>query len=51
MKKIELTSQFKRDAKKHYLDFLTLEWSEVLNCLINGLTLPEKYRIMFLRVS
>jgi mRNA interferase YafQ len=44
MKQIELTNQFKRDAKKHFLDFLTPEWAEVLNCLLNGLTLPEKYR-------
>lgn len=44
MKQIETTSQFKRDAKKHFLNFLTPEWTEVLNCLLNGLTLPEKYR-------
>lgn len=44
MKQIELTNQFKRDAKKYFLDFLTPEWAEVLNCLLNGLTLPEKYR-------
>lgn len=44
MKKIELTNQFKRDAKKHFLRFLTPEWNEALNCLLNDLTLPEKYR-------
>lgn len=44
MKQIKLTNQFKRDAKKHFLSFLTPEWAEVLNCLVNGLTLPEKYR-------
>lgn len=43
MKTIELTTQFKRDAKKHFLDFLTPEWAEVLNYLVKGLALPEKY--------
>ncbi|MDU8924323.1 type II toxin-antitoxin system YafQ family toxin [Pasteurellaceae bacterium LIM206] len=44
MKNIEYTSQFKRDAKKHYLDLLASEWAEVLNCLVNDISLPEKYR-------
>ena len=44
MKNIELTGQFKRDAKKQYLELLTPAWVEVLHCLSNGLTLPTKYR-------
>ena len=38
MKNIELTGQFKRDAKKQYLELLTPAWAEVLHCL------PTKYR-------
>ena len=44
MKNIELTGQFKRDAKKQYLELLTPAWAEVLHCLSSGLTLPTKYR-------
>ena len=32
MKNIELTGQFKRDAKKQYLELLTPAWAEVLHC-------------------
>lgn len=42
--KIEYTSQFKRDAKKHFLALVTEEWADVLHCLINGKTLDNKYR-------
>ena len=44
MKNIELTGQFKRDAKKQYLELLTPAWAEVLHCLSSGLILPTKYR-------
>lgn len=44
MKKIDITNQFKRDAKKHYLSLLTPAWTEVLHCLLNGINLPSKYR-------
>ena len=33
MRSIEVSSQFKRDAKKNYLSLLTPAWGEVLNCL------------------
>lgn len=35
MRSIEVSSQFKRDAKKNYLSLLTPAWGEVLNCLTN----------------
>ena len=44
MKTIEVSSQFKRDARKHYLSLLTPAWGEVLNCLTNGAVIPEKYK-------
>lgn len=44
MKTIEVSKQFKRDAKKHYLSLLTPEWGEVLNCLTNDAAIPEKYK-------
>ena len=44
MKSIEVSKQFKRDAKKHYLSLLTPEWGEVLNCLTNDAVIPEKYK-------
>ena len=43
MRSIEVSNQFKRDAKKNYLSLLTPAWAEVLNCLINDLPLPAKY--------
>lgn len=44
MRSIEVSSQFKRDAKKNYLSLLTVAWGEVLNCLINDLSIPDKYK-------
>ncbi|HCN9385963.1 TPA: type II toxin-antitoxin system YafQ family toxin [Escherichia coli] len=44
MRKVILEKQFKKDAKKRYLEFTTPAWAEVLNCLCNDLPLPEKYR-------
>ena len=44
MKTIEVSKQFKRDAKKHYLSLLTPEWGEVLNCLTSNAFIPEKYK-------
>lgn len=44
MKSIEVSKQFKRDAKKHYLSLLTPEWGEVLNCLTSNAPIPEKYK-------
>lgn len=44
MRKIVIENKFKRDAKKLFLELLTAEWAEVLNCLCNDLALAEKYR-------
>lgn len=44
MRKVVLEKQFKRDAKKHYLEFTTPAWAEVLHHLCHDLELPEKYR-------
>ena len=44
MRKVLLEKQFKRDAKKHYLELATPAWVEALHCLCNDLELAEKYR-------
>ena len=41
---IRMSSQFKRDLKKQYLLLASAEWAEVLNLLVKGAELPEKYR-------
>lgn len=38
------TNQFKRDIKKRFMELVTPAWAEVLLCLCNEGTLPEKYR-------
>ena len=38
-----VTSSFKRDIKRRYLDLVTAEWAEVLDCLVANRPLPEKY--------
>ncbi|EGK15327.1 type II toxin-antitoxin system YafQ family toxin [Psychrobacter sanguinis] len=38
------TKQLKRDAKKHYLQLLTPQWAEIINCLAREQPLPEKYK-------
>ncbi|WLF84500.1 type II toxin-antitoxin system YafQ family toxin [Moraxella sp. ZY210820] len=40
---IVLSSPFKRDARKHYLELVSHAWSEVLYLLIHDLPLPAKY--------
>ena len=42
-RKIIVTSSFKRDIKRRYLDLVTAEWAEVLDCLVANRPLPEKY--------
>ena len=42
-RKIIVTSSFKRDIKRRYLDLVTAEWAEVLDCLVANSPLPEKY--------
>ena len=44
MRSIEVSSQFKRDAKKNYLSLLTPVWGEVLSCLTNDVPIPPKYK-------
>lgn len=44
MRKVILEKQFKRDAKKHFLEFATPAWAEILHCLCNDLELPKKYQ-------
>lgn len=43
-REIVFQGQFKRDLKKRFLELATAEWAEILNCLANDLSLPEKYR-------
>lgn len=42
-RKINMSSQFKRDLKKQYLLLVTAEWAEVFGLLSKGMSLPEKY--------
>lgn len=44
MRKVMLEKQFKKDAKKQFLELATSAWAEVLHCLCNDTALPEKYR-------
>lgn len=43
MRRIFVTKQFKRDAKKHVLAFITPNWAEVLWKLLVDEALPTKY--------
>lgn len=43
-REIIFQGQFKRDVKKQFLELATVEWAEVLTCLVNDLPLAEKYR-------
>lgn len=42
--KLVPTKQFKKDAKKQWQSLLDNDWITVLGCLINGETMPKKYR-------
>lgn len=42
MRTIPLTTQFKRDAKKYYIEFLTPIWIDILQKLLTDEPLPEK---------
>lgn len=44
MKTLYPTKQFKRDAKKHWAELLTAEWTTAAHCLIHGTPLPESFR-------
>ncbi len=37
------TNQFKRDIRKLYIELITPQWIEVLNCLIHNKPLPAKF--------
>lgn len=41
---IILSSQFKRDIKKQYLELATSAWAEVLGCLLDDTQLAVKYK-------
>lgn len=43
-RKFAMSGAFKRDLKKYYLFLIGEEWSEVSNCLLNALPIPEKYQ-------
>ena len=47
-REIIFQGQFKRDVKKQFLELATVEWAEVLTCLVNDLPLAEKYRDLVL---
>ncbi len=37
------TNQFKRDIRKQYIELITPQWVEVLDCLIHDKILPPKF--------
>jgi mRNA interferase YafQ len=43
MRKVIIEKQFKKDAKKHFLELATPSWAEALHALCLDLVLPEKY--------
>lgn len=43
-RKFDMSSAFKRDLKKFYLDLVGEAWTEVSNCLLNDVPMPEKYK-------
>lgn len=43
-RKFDMAKSFKRDLRKHYLALIGEAWTEVSNCLLNGLPIPEKYQ-------
>ena len=43
MRKIIIGKKFKKDSKKHYLEFVSNSWIEAVNCLCNDVPLPQKY--------
>ena len=47
-RKIIVTSSFKRDIKRRYLELVTAEWAEVLDCLVVNNSLSENYLDHFL---
>lgn len=40
---VSISNQFKRDAKKHFIHLTSIQWIEVMNCLIHAHPLPVKY--------
>ncbi len=44
-RKIIVTSSFKRDIKRRYLELVTAEWAEVLDCLVANNPLPENLEL------
>lgn len=44
MRKLVTTTQFRRDAKKHYMELVSFAWGEVLQKLLTDEELPEKYK-------
>lgn len=43
-REIEVFNSFKRNAKKHFTHLISVEWGEVITCLVHRKPLPEKYR-------
>lgn len=39
-----MAKSFKKDLRKHYLHLIGEAWTEVSNCLLNGMPIPEKYK-------
>lgn len=44
VRQIIYTKPFLRDAKKHYSTLITPRWAEVVLCLYQNDTLPEKFK-------
>lgn len=43
VRKVTMSTKFKRDLKKQYLLLVSAEWVEVFGLLVSGAALPEKY--------
>ena len=43
-RKVSIAKSFKKDMAKQVIHLATAEWAEVLNCLVQKIQLPEKYR-------
>lgn len=43
-RKFDIAKSFKRDLRKHYLALVGEARTEVSNCVLNDLPIPEKYK-------
>lgn len=43
-RRFSVANSFKRDLKKYHLALIGEAWTDISNCLLNDLPMPEKYR-------